>query len=207
MSQLPQSDTSNNTQLANAFKKDEQSESLESLGFSNTTAIPKTPVDTSTMLSQNRSSDMKKNLKLYLTLGLIAIVAGIGTGYGGYKLQAQTGSGSTATRNQTGIQKVAEGTVSVGDVFGVNDTDTFSDSAQGYLEAGGLDGEGSHRLLRPGGESQTVYLTSSVTDLDPLVGMEVKVYGETFKGQKAGWLMDVGRVEVLKTKGDRPITE
>ena len=206
MVQSTQSDTSSNNSFAQAFK-DGSTDSLSNLGYTNESNIPKTPVDTSNMLSQNQSSDMKKNLKLYLILGAIAIVAGIGTGYGGYKLQSQTGSGAGRQNNNSEIQKVAEGTVSVGDVFGVNDTETFGDSAQGYLEAGGLDGEGSHRLLRPGGESQTVYLTSSVTDLDPLVGMEVKVHGETFKGQKAGWLMDVGRVEVLKTKGDRPITE
>jgi len=152
-----------------------------------------------------QTSDMKKNLTLTLIVALIAVVAGIGTGYGGYKLQAK--AGKSTSQSSGDIQKVAGNVIQVGDVFGVNDSDTFSDSAQGYLEAGGLDGEGSHRLLRPGGESQTVYLTSSVTDLNPLVGMEVKVSGETFKGQKAGWLMDVGRVEVLKTIGDRPITE
>ena len=81
---------------------------------------------------------------------------------------------------------------------------SFKDSAEGYLEEGGLEGEGSHKLLRPGGDSQTVYLTSSVTDLDELVGTEVRIWGETFKGQKAGWLMDVGRVEVLKVDAESP---
>lgn len=206
MAQSNNTESSTNTQFANAFK-DQDTQAVESLGYGMQSDIPKTPVDTSNMLRQNQTSDMKKNLKLYITLGVIAVVAGIGTGYGGYKLQAQTGGSVSQKQNNAGIERVAEGTVAVGDVFGVNDTDTFSYSAQGYLEAGGLDGEGSHSLLRPGGESQTVYLTSSVTDLDPLVGMEVKVYGETFKGQKAGWLMDVGRVEVLKTKAERPITE
>ncbi len=68
----------------------------------------------------------------------------------------------------------------------------------GTLEKGGIDGEGTHKLIREGGESQTAYLTSSIIDLDPLVGKKVQVWGETFKGQKAGWLMDVGRVKVLE---------
>jgi hypothetical protein len=34
--------------------------------------------------------------------------------------------------------------------------------------------------------------------------MEVKIWGETFKGQQAGWLMDVGRVEVIEVEGEQP---
>jgi hypothetical protein len=30
------------------------------------------------------------------------------------------------------------------------------------------------------------------------VGKKVQVWGETFKGQKAGWLMDVGRIKALE---------
>ena len=82
-------------------------------------------------------------------------------------------------------------------VVGSTDTKTFRDSTEGVLEKGGLDGEGTHHLVRPGGESQTAYLTSSVIDLDLYVGKKVKVYGETFQGQKAGWLMDVGKIELL----------
>jgi hypothetical protein len=187
-------------------KIDSTQETLDSAGWEK----PQQPVDTSAKLSQNQTSSMKfsssKNLKMYLVLGLIALVAGIGTGYGGYQLQAQSGL-STKNNSTENIQKVAGSNISAGDVFGIDDIDTFGDSAQGYLEAGGLEGEGSHQLLRPGGVSQTVYLTSSITDLNPLVGMQVKVYGETFKGQKAGWLMDVGRVEVIKVDGDKPIID
>lgn len=167
-------------------------------------------VDSNTTIGENQGSSMqnfiKKHLKTYALLGFVALLAGVGTGFGGYQLQAQN---STSSRSEGSgeIQQVAGSVISVGDVFGIDDIETFSDSAQGYLEAGGYKGEGSHQLLRPGGETQTVYLTSSITDLDPLVGMEVKVYGETFKGQNVGWLMDVGRVEVIKTKGDRPITD
>jgi len=71
------------------------------------------------------------------------------------------------------------------------------DTAQGTLEVGGINGEGTHKLIRPGGDSQTVYLTSSLLDLNQYVGKNVKVWGETFAAKKAGWLMDVGKVETL----------
>lgn len=170
------------------------------------------PVDETNATTHNVSSfsnqlqkdSMARSPKLFTLLSLVAIVAGIATGYGGYKLQAKTSIGGGSNKP---IKQVAEGTVEKGDVFGMEDEKTFKDSAEGYLEAGGLDGEGSHKLVRAGGESQTVYLTSSVTDLDKLVGMEVKVWGETFKGQTAGWLMDVGRIEVLNPQGKAPAEE
>lgn len=82
-------------------------------------------------------------------------------------------------------------------IVGSLDTKTFRDSAEGILEVGSINGEGTHKLIRPGGESQTVYLTSSVLDLNQFVGKKVRVFGETFAAKKAGWLMDVGKVEIL----------
>lgn len=145
----------------------------------------------------------KQTSKLLLVGILLAISAGVATGYGTHKLYFGSQGGSTMSSNQK-IEQVAGDNIKEGDIFGSHDTSTFADVAQGYLEKGGVDGEGSHKLLREGGISQTVYLTSSVTDLDKMVGMEVKVWGETFKGQKAGWLMDVGRVEILNTQGEAP---
>lgn len=179
-----------------------------------------TAVDVSQEIVHNRNSvsknqsgesqstqnpDMKKKQKkLLIALCTAAILAGTGTGFGAFKLstqQAQTTAGPEPAR------QVAEGQIKKGDVFGMQDSELFSDTAQGYLESGGINGEGSHRLLRPGGESQTVYLTSTVTNLESLVGSEVKVWGETYKGQKAGWLMDVGKVEILEVEGEAPFEE
>ena len=78
---------------------------------------------------------------------------------------------------------------------------TFRDEAEGTIEKNeDLDkyAQGTHKLLRPGGESQTAYLTSSVLDLDEYVGKKVKVFGETFGSSQVGWLMDVGKVEVVE---------
>jgi len=37
-----------------------------------------------------------------------------------------------------------------------------------------------------------------VIDLEKFVGRKVKVWGQTFAAQKAGWLMDVGKLKVLE---------
>jgi hypothetical protein len=85
-----------------------------------------------------------------------------------------------------------------GAVFGSDDEKLFRDSAEGVLKLGGINGEGAYHLERPGGESQNVYLTSSVIDLSQLEGRTVKVWGDTNAAQTAGWLMDVGRAQIVK---------
>ena len=73
------------------------------------------------------------------------------------------------------------------------------DSAEGVIEKNDKfeeTAQGQWKLIRPGGETQTAYLTSSFLDLDGFVGKKVKVYGETLGSAKVGWLMDVAKVEV-----------
>lgn len=151
-------------------------------------------------LETERKPVTQSQKKMVMMLGAVAIAAGIGTGFGGFKLTQKAGGNGSPEATQ----QIAGDVVNPGDVFGVKDDQTFKDSAEGYLETGGVNGEGSHQLLREGGPSQTVYLTSSITDLDKLVGMKVKVWGETFKGQTAGWLMDVGRIEVIEVEAQPP---
>lgn len=80
---------------------------------------------------------------------------------------------------------------------GMADESTFKDTATGVLESGGMSGEGTHHLVRDGGASQYVYLTSTVIDLGSFEGKKVQVWGETVSAKKAGWLMDVGKVKVV----------
>ena len=78
---------------------------------------------------------------------------------------------------------------------------TFRDEAEGTIEKNDdfdTYAQGPWKLIRPGGESQTAYLTSSVMDLDEYIGKKVKVYGETFGSGQVAWLMDVGKVEEIK---------
>lgn len=131
---------------------------------------------------------------------VVVLILGLGTGY---LLKNKVGAvsrgdGPIVARN------VPEAGLKEGDIIGEQSAKEFKDSTTGVLQKGGLDGEGSHKLLRPGGPSQTVYLTSSIIDLDEFVGHQVTVWGETFKGQKVGWLMDVGRVKVEKLNAPNP---
>lgn len=142
--------------------------------------------------SVNRDSFVVKNALLIFVL---LLVLGLGTGFVGALV---TSGGKTGAVTTSTGEVVEEGELKAGTVVGSDDTETFSDTAEGTLREGGIDGEGAYHLERPGGESQNVYMTSSVVDLAPMVGKKVKVWGKTFAGEKAGWLMDVGRVEVLE---------
>lgn len=157
-------------------------------------------VDEKKDLRQNQDLMSKKTKKTFLIICSVAVLAGVLTGFGAFKLKNKN---SGAMVQNVTIEDASK--VKNGDVFGVADKDTFADSATGYIEKGGVEGEGSHKLLREGGESQTVALTSSIVDLDKLVGTEVKLYGETHKAEKAGWFMDVGRVEVLNVDAQAPL--
>ena len=140
--------------------------------------------------------------KIFLPLCGVVMIAGIGTGAGLNKILNK--NTSKDVYNGQKIERVAGNNIADGQVFGTADEKTFNTNVEGYLQLGGIDGEGIAHLVRPGGVTQTVYLTSSITDLTKFDGMQVKVWGETFSGQKAGWLMDVGRVQVLSTKGKPP---
>lgn len=127
--------------------------------------------------------------KLLAVLFLIVIL-GVGSGY----LLSKNGNFAGGVSLK---EKVGSLSISKGKVIGSDDTKTFKDTAEGVLKTGGIDGEGQFHLQRPGGESQNVYLTSSIVDLSQYAEKKVKVWGETHKAQHAGWLMDVGRLEVL----------
>lgn len=129
------------------------------------------------------------NSKIIVFAVLFIVLAG---SLGGYFLARNNGA-VRGTQDAQGGQMVNTATE-----VGSTDTKTFRDSAQGTLEKGGINGDGTHKLIRDGGPSQTVYLISSVVDLDQFEGKKVEVWGETFKAQKASWLMDVGRVKILQ---------
>lgn len=80
------------------------------------------------------------------------------------------------------------------------DKRTFRDFAEGTIQkrpapkSGEEYMEGTHLLVRDG--AVPVALTSSVVDLNQYEGKKVKVFGETQKAIKEGWLMDVGKIEV-----------
>lgn len=127
--------------------------------------------------------------KMILILVVVALL-GVGAGYGLSKFTEKTGTSIVpAALNPNAPQK--------GKSYGSGDEKTFKDTAEGIVKTGGIEGEGQYHLERPGGDSQNVYMTSSSVDLSQFIGKKVKVWGQTQKAQKAGWLMDVGKVQVL----------
>lgn len=132
----------------------------------------------------------KKNT--FLVLGtLTMIMAGIVTGYllSGYSF-AGNGTQRTVAEESKGVE-VSETEA------GLTDNSNFSDTAEGILIEGGIEGEGTHHLDRGTGPTKYVYLTSSFFDLQSFVGKKVQVWGETISGLHAGWLMDVGKLKVI----------
>lgn len=136
----------------------------------------------------------KKKINPKIIIGAVLIVfLGIGSGFGLNKLVGKEGALGLKTQRE-----IKEGeAVEAGQTYGEK-SEAFPDNAVGVIEKNGIEGEGTHRLLREGGESQTAYLTSSLLDLDLFAGRKVEIWGQTFAAQKAGWLLDVGAVKVLE---------
>lgn len=128
---------------------------------------------------------------------LVIILAG---GVSGWFLSQKVGKEGLKSTSFIGETQKIEKKEGVKEM-GVKDPKTFKDQAFGRIEKNDNSEipEGSHKLIRPGGPSQTAYLTSSVVDLNLFLGKCVEVWGETFAAQKAGWLMDVGYVKVLNS--------
>ena len=131
----------------------------------------------------NENVVMKKEALMITIVYVILLLLGVGTGY------------LLAHKDTTGNTLSPTGSTASKKVVGVQDASTFKDCATGKIEKEGSDGEGTHKLIRDGGPSQTAYLLSSVVDLDQYVGTTVKVCGQTLGAKKVSWLMDVGRLE------------
>lgn len=144
--------------------------------------------------SQTGPKPFLKEALLPAGIILAIILAG---GLTGWFLGGRKGTISlpAQTKPLTGGAELVQGSKEIG----IKDTRVFRDTTEGRVEINDNKDvtEGSHKLLRSGGQSQTAYLTSSVVDLNQFLGKCVQVWGETFAAQKAGWLMDVGRVKIL----------
>lgn len=151
----------------------------------NTPQAPSTP-------DSSAGASFLKGSFLPALIIVAVILGGVGTGW----YMSKGSHGGVLSENVAvapGVE-VKQG----GKEVGLDDSKTFRDKAEGKLVKGGIDDEGTHHLERDGGPNQNVYLTSSVIDLDQFIDKKVEVWGETQQGQKAGWLMDVGRVKVLE---------
>jgi hypothetical protein len=172
-------------------------DSLTKVELSSTTTSSHAPVQANTtehIQTPKEAMARKKAMGMSLIMAGVVVLAGIGSGYALYSFFPV--SGNAGKGEATVPVTLAPDQIEVGKVYGAEDEADFPDIAEGVLVKGGLEGEGSHHLVRPGGTDQYVYLTSTVLDLDLFVSARVQVWGETFNAQRAGWLMDVGRVQV-----------
>lgn len=126
-------------------------------------------------------------VRLLFGVVIITLILGVITGY----VLSSKGSKQTSTGLVGGVPKTAQ-----------QDSKTFRDFAEGVIRVKPQPSdpseyvEGTHLLEREG--AVPVALTSSVVDLSKYEGKKVKVFGETQKAIKEGWLMDVGKVEEVK---------
>jgi len=140
-------------------------------------------------LIKTEEEGVTKQMKLIIgSVFVLMIGLGILTGYIISAKKPASTTTSTASAGPTATGK---------NVFGSADSKTFTDSATGVIEKDGISGEGTHKLVREGGPSQTACLVSSVLDLDQFVGKKVKVTSKTMDAKKCPWFMDVGRIEIL----------
>lgn len=130
---------------------------------------------------------LENPMRTILGVVIAALVLGTLTGY----ILSTKNSSSKVSSLVEGKAKTAQ-----------QDTRTFKDFAEGTLKARPIPSdpseyvEGTHMLIREG--AVPVALTSSVVDLSQYEGKKVKIFGETYKPLKEGWLMDVGKVEEIK---------
>lgn len=149
------------------------------------------------------SEPQPNSKKVFIPLLLIAVSAGIASGFWLSRLFPSSGSSSAPLFVSGESQPISPDKItsrqqiSVGAVYGIKNGN-FKDTATGVIKSGGINGEGTHTLDRPGGDAQNAALTSSVLDLDLFVDRRVEVRGETNASLKSGWFMDVGSIKVLE---------
>ncbi|QQS38708.1 hypothetical protein IPM62_04975 [Candidatus Woesebacteria bacterium] len=132
-----------------------------------------------------------KQTMMLVVGALVIILAGVGTGWILSNAKTTGGPGVVAD--------VAPGAKDNEDEAGIMDESGFEKEApEGILKEGGINGEGTHYLDRGLGEEKNVYLTSTVLDLQSFVGKNVKIWGNTVAAIDAPWLMDVGKIKVVK---------
>jgi hypothetical protein len=156
------------------------------------TIPPKITIQNKEPIDMTRNTSPKSSVIVIVGI-VIIVLMGVATGF----LLANGDSTGGKTEMAGGGGMVVTDRGEIERVVGIEDT-KGKDEAEGKLVEGGIKGEGSHHLERPGGPSQNVYLVSSMIDLDKYIGQNIHVWGETNTAQTAGWFMDVVKLEVMK---------
>ena len=150
--------------------------------------VPEKP----SIMKQFPSSKIKGKGSSLLILGSIFVVLfGVGTGW----FLSGTGAASKGEKPKVEEKK----TVDRGNgVIEIGEAGEEADEAEGTLKEGGVKGEGTHRLERDGGPSQTICLTSTMIDLQEFSEKKVKIWGETISPIECPWLMDVVKIKAIE---------
>jgi len=122
-----------------------------------------------------------------VSCALLVVVAGVGVGWlisKNFVNKSSVVTKSNLTGNITEAGKL--------------DSKVKYDTATGILQVGGISNEGSYHLVRDGGPSKNVYLTSSSVDLSKFVDKKVDIWGQTLASKKAGWLVDVAKIKLAQ---------
>jgi len=138
-----------------------------------------------TPLTNNATKNSLKKIWPYILGGFLVVLAGVATAW-------LISGGMTKNTTSTSVP----GVKSTANEAGALDPDVNYDTAEGTLQEGGLNGEGTYHLVREGGASKNVYLTSSVVDLGQFLNKKVEIWGQTLASKKVGWLMDVAKIKV-----------
>lgn len=165
----------------------------QSLMHDFSTPSSKNQVTNNTNLNNNNlKSDQKFMKKVFFgLLGVLVVFLGIGSGY---VLSNRFGEGADGAK----ISSKSEATVTETEAEASNFNEEESDLAEGVLNIGSIEGEGTHYLDRGAGEQKYVYLTSTVINLKNYVGKKVQVWGNTLAATNAPWLMDVQKIKVIE---------
>ncbi|HOZ80660.1 MAG TPA: hypothetical protein PK370_00370 [Candidatus Woesebacteria bacterium] len=142
--------------------------------------------------------EVKTTNTKYIYLIIVCLAIGSGFWLSRLSLGKKEPVTSNSPKNTEIVSQVTnKDQIQVGKTYGTVEA-RYKDTATGVLEAGNINGEGTHILVREGGLSQRASLTSSVLDLDMFVGHKIEIKGETNASNKTSWLMEVGVVKVLE---------
>ena len=151
---------------------------IKKIDLDETEQVEASPSLSQPELKRNNKLDMpKKNLLPTAVIFVIVIIAGFLTGSWLKSRSGFKGTENVPENIQTNIPTTG---AKVGDTYGSTDEKAFRDKVLGVVDKGGVSGEGTHKLVRPGGASQTVCISSTTIDLDLLVGHQVTLWGETW---------------------------
>ena len=157
--------------------------------------IPNLTQNTST-LSTNKD---KKNILMVSLIIVVAITSGFWLSrFFPFSRQSQAPFFTSGDSQGLSADTISHPDQLVANQWYGNVDGQFKDGATGLITAGGVNGEGTHTLIRPGGDDQKAALTSSVVDLDLFVDKQVEIKGETNVSQKAGWFLDVGTIKIVE---------